>query len=227
MQLLNTPVGLNSIEDFILKNIPENAECGVIVHAGDGRLGKSIQERFSKKIKVYNVEEHEKLYKSLPGSEKSRDIWNVEWYQKLSEENKGIDFICFINIHEYWDGNLYELQSILNCLKPEGVGFISFYNKNSMYAMRQALPPFANGYEQLANPMNIWAKVDLLSWIIYLLDIGLIVDNIWGMLEEKGFNYCKEGLKGEVTWQYNNLSLKVKDASEAFIYSAPVLCMRF
>jgi len=229
MQFINTPIGLSAVDNFILKNIPEKAKCGIIVHAGDGRLSKAITEGSSNKVAVYNIESHELLYESLEGNEKlkSKDPWDVDWYLKLAEQHNGLDFICFINMHEYWKGNLYQLQRILNCLKPDGLGFISFYSKNSIYEMKQAIPPFVAGFDQLANPMSGWAKLDLASWIIYLLDIGFIIDDIWAILEEKGFEYCQQKIKQPATWQERGLTLNIADVGEAFIYSASVMCVKF
>lgn len=229
MQLINTPIGLSAVDDFILKHIPENAQCGIVVYAGDGRLGKKISERCSNKVVVYNIEPREELYKRLEGDEKqkSQDPWDVDLYLKIAEKYKGLDFICFINIHEYWDGNLYSLQRILSCLKPDGLGFLSFYNKNSLYEMRQAFPPNVSGFDELASPINNWAKLDLIAWIIYFLDIGMIVEDIWGILEEKGFNFCQQKKKQPTTWQERGLTIKVDDMGEAFIYSAPVICLKF
>lgn len=230
MQFINTPVGLSAIDDFILKNIPEGVQSGIIVYAGDGRLGKQINERYGDKVEVYNIEPREQLFQSLLGNkeQKGREPWDVDWYLKIAAKYKeGVDFICFINIHEYWEGNLYKLQQILNCLKAGGVGFVSFYNKNSLYEMRQAIPPFVSGFEQLASPMTRWAKEDLTSWVIYLLDIGMLVDQIWGMLEERAFKYCQENLKETMVWQERGLTVNIGDAGEAFIYGAPVMCMRF
>lgn len=230
MQLINTPVDLSAIDDFILKNIPEGVQSGIIVNAGDGRLSRQINERYGGKVTIYNVEPREKLFKYLEEDKnaKTKDPWDVELYKGIQKNNKeGVDFICFVNIHEYWEGNLYSLQQILKCLKPDGFGFISFYNKNSLYEMKQAIPPFVSGFEQLANPMSRWAKLDLLSWIIYLLDIGMIIDQIWGMLEEKAFKHCQENIKEAMLWKEHGLSLTISDAGEAFIYGAPVMCIRF
>lgn len=230
MQLINTPVGLSVIDDFILRNIPEGVQSGIVVNAGDGRLGKEINKRYGDKIDIYNVEPREKVFQYLEGSKEknSREPWDVEWYLKIAKKHKGgVDFICFINIHEYWEGNLYKLKEILNCLKADGIGFISFYNKNSLYEMRQSIPPFVAGFEQLASPIARWAKGDLISWIIYLLDIGMVVDQIWGMLEGRAFKYCQENVKETMVWKEGELTVNVGDAGEAFIYGAPVMCMKF
>lgn len=229
MELLNTPNGLSAIDNFILKNIPEGLESGIVINAGDGRLSKLIKERYGNKVMIYNIEPREELHQYIEGdgSQKAKDPWDLEWYASVAQKHNGVDFICFINIHEYWEGNIYTLQRILKCLKPGGLSFISFYNKNSMYEMRQATPPFASGYEQLAMPMLRWAKLDLLSWIIYLLDIGFMIDQILGILEEKAFQYCQDNSKKSVVWQEKGLNLSIADAGEAFIYGAPVICVRF
>lgn len=230
MQLINTPVDISAVDSYILNHIPEGAKAGIIVNAGDGRLSRSIKERLGINVIVYNIEPREKLFESLEGNEdqKSRNPWDIEWYKKIARNHKGgLDFICFINIHEYWDGDLYKLQLILQCLKPEGFGFISFYNKNSMYEIRQAVPPFNSGYEQLANPMSRWAQGDLMSWMVYLLNTGMIIDQIWGILEEKAFTYCQEPEKKKESWEIQGLKLQIEDQGEAFIYGAPVICVRF
>lgn len=229
MDLLNTPLGLSAVDAFILNNISNKSKCGVIVNAGDGRLSSAIKDRFGEKIEIYNVEKRLELYQCLAGSEEEKfnNPWDLSWYQKIGARHGGIDFICFINLHEDWNGNLYTMERILSHLKPEGFGFISFYNSNSIYEMRQSIPPFANGFEQLANPMSRWANMDPVSLMIYLLDIGYVIDEIWGMLEEKGFKYCEENKRGRVTWQESNLIVKVNDVGDAFIFGASIICVRF
>lgn len=226
--LLNVPPGLSPIDDFVLRNIPKNARSGIIVNAGTDRLSKAIKENLGSSVTIYNVEPRSELYKILPNDEfKGSDPWDINWYSKVAKKHNGVDFIFFLNIHEYWQGNLISLQSILQLLKPEGSGFISFYNKNSLYEIRQNLPPFAVGLEQLRAPTVNWAKLDLASWMIYLFDIGLPLTHVWGMLEEEAFNYCNQPDQKEVTWKTKGLSIEVRDASDAYILGAPVMCVRF
>lgn len=229
MYLLNTPLGLSAVDNFILNNISEVAKCGIIVNAGDGRLSRAIKKRLGDRVVVYNIEKRSGLYECLEGPEeqKSMDPWDLDWYQKIATKHGGLDFICFVNLHEDWNGNLYTMQQILGYLKPEGLGFISFYNKNSMYEMRQSIPPFVTGFDQLANPLSRWANIDIISLMIYLLDIGIVIDEIWGLLEEEGFKYCEENKKKKVIWQEKNLTVKINDVGDAFIFGASVMCVRF
>lgn len=228
MQSLNTPIGLSLVDDFILKQIPRTAKCGIVVNAGDGRLSRAIKENDGDTTLVYNVEPRIELNKFLEnGGKKSVDPWDIDWYEQIAKKNKGFDFIIFLNIHEYWNGNLYSFQRILKLLKPDGMGFLSFYNKSSLYEMRQAIPPFSTGFEQLANPMSGWAKTDLTSWMIYLADVGLMVDQIWGMLEDEAFNYSQKNEKRETDWKSKGLNVHVRDIGDAYIFGAPVICVRF
>lgn len=226
--LLNIPVGLSLVDDFVLKHLPKGAKSGMIINAGTGRLSKAIKQELGASVTVYNIEPREQLYNLLDNDEfKSKDPWDLEWYNQIAKKHQGLDFIFFLNIHEYWDGNVLALQTILQLLKPEGVGFISFYNKNSLYEIRQNIPPFVIGVEQLTLPMNHWAKMDLGSWMIYLTDIGFPLTHVWGMLEDKAFKYCNETTTESTIWKAKNLEIKIQDVSDAYVLGAPVMCMRF
>lgn len=226
--LLNIPIGLSAIDDFVLRNVPKQAQSGIIVNAGTDRLSKAIKEKLGPSISVYNIEPRTELYTLLDDDEfRASNPWNLDWYTEIAEKHNGLDFIFFLNIHEYWQENLLELQKIIHLLKPEGIGFISFYNKNSLYEIRQTIPPFVSGIDQLGNPMNNWAKLDLASWMIYMADIGFPLTHVWGMLEEKTFNYCSQPSPKPVLWKIQGLDVTINDASDAFVLGAPIMCMQF
>lgn len=226
--LLNTPTGLSLVDDFVLKNIPETARSGVIVHAGTDRLSKAIKKKLGDSISIYNIEERTPLFDLLNHDEfRAQDVWDVDWYTQIAKKHGGIDFIFFLNIHEYWHGNLLSLRKILQLLSPKGVGFLSFYNKNSLYEIRQNLPPFVCGIEQLALPMGNWAKLDLASWMIYFTDINFPLTHVWGMLEEDAFSYCSQSSPEKTLWRTKGLDIKIRDVSDAFVLGAPVMCLRF
>lgn len=226
--LLNIPPGLSPIDDFVLRHIPRLSQSGIIVNAGTDRLSKTIRESLGASVSVYNIEPRTPLFNLLEKDEfRASDPWDLDWYTKIAEKHKGLDFIFFLNIHEYWQGNLLSLQNILKLLKPKGIGFMSFYNKNSLYEIRQTIPPFMVGIEQLGAPMNNWAKLDLASWMIYLTDIGFPLTHVWGMLEDDAFNYCNQPNRKETLWKSKDLNVEVRDASDAYILGAPVMCMQF
>lgn len=226
--LLNIPIGLSPVDEFVLRHVPKDAKSGIVVNAGTDRLSKAIKEGLGSAVSVYNIEPREQLYDLLKDDEfRAKDPWDLEWYSQIAKKHDGLDFIIFLNIHEYWHGNLLVLQRILQLLKPEGVGFMSFYNKNSLYEIRQNIPPFVLGIEQLAAPMNDWAKLDLGSWMIYLTDIGYPLTHVWGMLEDEAFKYCNQGASTNALWKAKGLEIKIHDTSDAYVLGAPVMCMQF
>lgn len=228
MSLLNIPAGLNPIEDFVLRQIPKSAKSGIIVNPGTNRLSKAIEQKLGAPVSIYNIEPRTPLYNLLDNNEfKAKDPWNSDWYTQTAKKHGNLDFIIFLNIHEYWNEDLLNFKTIINLLKPEGFGFISFYNKASLYEIQQSIPPFASGIEQLASPMNNWAKLDLASWMIYLTTIDFPPTHVWGMLQETALNYCNQATQEKTTWTIKNLNIQVRDASDAYILGAPVMCLQF
>lgn len=228
MRCLNSPVGISPVDDYVLKEIPEGSKSGVVIGAGDGRLGEAIRERLGDDVAVYNVEPRKDLHEYIADKDRiGSDPWDYSWYEGVAKENGGFDFVILLNVHEYWDNELLALQQIFELLKPNGLGFLSFYNGSALTELGRSIPPFVTGYERLANPMNSWTKMDLSSWMIYLSDIGLWVDQVWGMMEKDAFDYCHKNVKTEVKWKRKGLEVAVKDIGDAFILGAPVICLRF
>lgn len=227
MRYLNSPVGLNLVDSYIMKELPKWVTSGVVVNAGDGRMADALRAEFGG-IKVYNVETREGLRNCIEDKDHlGKDPWDYKWYESIAKKEGGFDFIIFENIHEYWRNELYQLQQIFQLLRPDGIGFLNFYNSNSIVELGRNIPPFETGLERLANPMSSWANMDLTSWMIYLSDIGLVVNRIWGMLGAEAFMYCERGGKGEEKWKVQNLELPVKDIGDAFKLGAPVICLGF
>lgn len=228
MECLNSPVGLNPIEEFILKKIPKNAKVGVILGASDGRLSREIKKQISNTIKVYNVESRTPLHPYLQDQGSFGKLpWDLNWYEKIAEASKGFDFVILYNIHEYWDGKLETLHKILQLLKPKGFGFMSFYNSTAIYESSRHLPPINIGYDRLSNPLDVYPRMDLASWMLYLYDVGMQIDDVVGILDQRAHEFCKSGAKKEVTWKVKDLSVRVKDMGDAFILGAPILCFKF
>jgi len=227
-QCLNAPVGLNPVEEAILKELPADVRSGIVVGAGDGRMVRAIREKIGSYVDVYIIESRKELHSYL---EEERGVqsepWDEAFYQKVGQSSKGLDFVIFNMLHEYWRGNVNVFQKILHQVKPGGHIWISFYNSASLYEIERILPPVPSGYQRLAGAMDLWARMDLSSWIAYFGSLGIMIESIGGVLLPEAAKFCKAGGANKGTeWKAKNFAISVTDIGDAYLVGAPVIALK-
>lgn len=227
-QALNAPVGLNPVEETILKEMPLSVKSGMIVGAGDGRMARAIREKIGPQVDIHLIESRKELH---PYLEEERYVhtepWDESIYQKVGSSSKGIDFIIFNRLQEYWKGNVNLFQKIMHQVKPEGNVWISFYNSASLYEIERILPPVIAGYQRLAGPIDLWAKMDLSSWMAYFGSLGMAIESIGGFLLPEAAKFCKTVKDGQsAEWKAKNYAIKIMDIGDAYLMGAPVIVLK-
>lgn len=227
-QYLNAPVGLNPVEEAILKELPGDVRSGIVVGAGDGRLIRAVREKIGSYVDVHVIESRKELHAYLDEEwNVHSEPWDEVFYQKVGQSSKGLDFVIFNMMHEYWKGNVNILQKILHQVKPNGRIWISFYNSASLYEVERILPPVLPGYQRLAGPMDLWASMDLSSWIAYFASLGVGIESIGGVLLPEAAKFCKaRGASKATEWKAKNFAISVTDIGDAYLVGAPVVTLK-
>lgn len=230
IKALNSPPGLSPLHNHLLEGLPKGAKCGVIVGVEDGRLARALKQQLGDGFTLHVVEPQNIFHKYLNDlGPIGVDPWDLNWYEQNANVHNGFDFIIFYQMQHYWSGALYTMQKILQLLKPNGCGWLSFYNSASLHEVSRHLFPFFTGFERLSNPMDLWPRMDLASWMIYLHDLGLGIDSVWGMLHKEAHEYCKKNqAKPEsIKWNLKDFKMPIRDIGDAFTLGAPVVSLKF
>ncbi len=232
MRCKNSPPILNALEEKIIELVNDDVKHVAIVGAGDGRLARSLQDKYGKKVKLSLVEPQAKLHTYLDDFKNlGSDPWDLSWYEKRVKANGPFDSLIFYQIHNYWKGNLSSLQSILSMLNEGGHGWITFLNGLSRKALEHFLPPKIASYSRLMHPIRTASMTDYASWSSYLVTINALIDAVWGLLDKDAFDICQEkklpSEENPLNWDMNGLQLKVQTFADAYLWGASFLGLKF
>ena len=232
MRSKNSPPILNALEEKIIELVSDDVRHVGIVGAGDGRLARSLQDKYGKKVKLSLNEPQAKLHPYLDDFKNlGSDPWDLSWYEKRVKANGPFDTLIFYQIHNYWEGNLSPLHSILEMLSDGGHGWITFLNGLSRRALEHALPPKVASYSRLRHPIRLASNTDYASWSSYLVTIKAQLDAVWGLLDKDAFDLCQEKKlpteEEPLTWEMNGLKLNVKSYADAYLWGASFVGLKF
>lgn len=232
MRSINSPSQLNALEKKISEHVSADSRHVAIVGAGDGRLARQLQELCGKDVKISLIEPQVKLHRYLDDfKDLGSDPWDLNWYKKRVKANGPFDSLIFYQIHNYWEGNLASLKSIISMLGENGHCWITFLNSLSRQAMEHILPPKIASYGRLIHPIREAAKTDYASWSAFLVGIRAQLDAVWGLLDKEAYELCQDNnlpsAENPVSWDLNGLKLNVQTIADAYLWGASYIGLNF
>ncbi len=232
MRCINTPPILNALEEKIIELVTEDVKHVGIVGVGDGRLARGMQEKCGNKVKLSLIEPQAKLHRYLDDFKNlGSDPWDLSWYEKRVKANGAFDILIFYQIHNFWEGNLAPLYSILKMISDGGHGWITFLNGLSRRALEHFLPPKIATYARLMHPIRFASITDYASWSSYLVTIKAQLDAVWGLLDKDAFDLCQgkklPPVENPLTWEMHGLKLNVKTFADAYLWGASFIGLKF
>lgn len=232
MPCLNAISGLNPLEQFIVRSIPDTARHVAVVRAGDGRLARAIRATLSADAEVCVIESRPELSAYLTDFDASVVSTGGEldpaWYQhRVAERGAPFDWIVFYGLHEYWQGHVADFYQILQTLDPKGKCWVSYLNATCVPVLQRRLAAGTAGSLQLGDPLNAAPQLDLGAWAAFLNSSGFLLEQLWGALERTSFAFLGDKEQKPTELRLGTLTLPVANATDAFALGGMVHALQF
>ncbi len=232
MPCLNAVSGLNPLEQFIVRSIPDTARHVAVVRAGDGRLARAVRAALSADADVSVIESRPELNVYLEDFDAAAVHTGSEldpaWYQtRVAERGAPFDWIIFYNLHEYWQGHTADFYQILQTLAPKGSCWVNYLNATCVPILQKRLAAGAQGSLQLGDPLNTVPQLDLGAWAAFLNSSGFLLEQLWGALEPVSFAFLGNQAQKPTELHLGKLSLPVANATDAFALGGLVHALQF
>lgn len=224
MRCLNSPSVLNSLEAKIVESAPGDAKHVLVVNAGDGRLGRAIREKLGGKVACSAVTLQPGLERFVDDfSAHTSAPWDLAWYKAQVKAHGPFDYVVFYQLQEFWQGQLFQFDQVLQLARPGAVVWTSFLNAQSNRLIARFLPPVQLGFSALADPFRSAANIDFASFIDFGNRTGRSVVELWGLLDPNAQEYCQKQPSQPVRWETRGVKVSVSTLADAFLWGAAVV----
>lgn len=228
MRCLNSPSILNSLENKIVEGVPVGSRHILIVNAGDGRLGRALQQKLGPDATVSLVTIQPGLRQYVDDfAGAGSEPWEIDWYAARVAAHGAFDYVVFYQLHEYWQGQLHRFQQIVDMAKPGATVWTAFLNAQSQRLISRFLPPVRLGFSSLADPVRLGTNLDFASWLDLSAKLGGSVVELWGMLDRNAQEFCQKQPTQPAQWDVRGVKVSVGTFADAFLWGAAAVGIAF
>lgn len=228
MRCLNSPSVLNSLELKIVDRVPTELRHVLVVNAGDGRLARAIRDKVGAGVVVSVVTIHPSFLEFVDDFEgRSSNPWDLAWYNERVAAHGAFDYVVLYHLHEFWRGELFQYQRLLNLVKPGAVVWTSLLNAQSLRLMTRFIPPLRLGFSALSDPLRCVVNVDFASLLDFIGKNGGVVTDLWGMLDQNAQEFCQQQPSKPTQWESRGVKVSIGTFADAFLWGAMVVAIGF
>lgn len=228
MRCLNSPAVLNSLETRIIEAVPAGVRHVLVVNAGDGRLARAIQEKIGAEGVVSVVTLQPGLTPHIADFKASgSNPWDLAWYSTLVSTHGAFDYVVLYQLHEFWRGELFQLQRLVYLARPGATIWASFFNAQAQRLIARFLPPVRLGYWCLADPIRCAVNLDFASYLDFAGKAGAAVTELWGMLDQNAEEFCQKQPGKPAQWESRGIKVTVGTFADAYLWGAAAVGVAF
>lgn len=199
-----------------------------MVNAGDGRLARAIQEKTGTGAVVSVVTLQPGLVQFTEDFKaRGSNPWDLTWYSSLASAHGPFDYIVLYQLHEFWHGELFQLQRLVRLARPGATVWTSFLNAQAQRLIARFLPPVRLGYWCLADPIRSVVNVDFASYLDFAGKIGAGVIELWGMLDQNAEEFCQKPPGKPIQWESRGTKVSVGTFADAYLWGAAAVGVAF
>lgn len=228
MRSLNSPPILNALESKIVETLPTDARHILVVNAGDGRLPRALRDKLGSGVVISLVSLQAGLAREVDDFESpGTQPWDFEWYAARTAAHGAFDAVVLYQMHEFWHGELRQLQRLLGLACPGALVWTSFLNSQANRMIARFLPPIRLGFSSLADPTRLGANIDFASYLDFVSRIGAGLVELWGLLDQNAQEYCQKQPAQPVQWESRGTKVTIGTIADAFLWGAAVVGFAF